>query len=143
MILVAALENLVNSAAHRPLGDTFAQRCAAWFAETPAERTRDQVIFRRLYGARSDILHGSDPDDAVREMILVADAKTERGLEAWLRLHAWLAVDSLVGWYVGYPDDDGGATQFQAALAAAAASADETWQVQRRTLLEGRTYVRG
>lgn len=143
VILVAALENLVNSAAQRPLGDTFAQRCAAWFAETPAERTRDQLIFRRLYGARSDILHGADPAEAVREMIAVADAKSERDLQAWLRLHAWLAVDSLVGWYVGHPDDDGGATRFQAALAAAAASADENWQVQRRTLLEGRAYVRG
>jgi hypothetical protein len=143
VILVAALENLVNSAAQRPLSDTFAQRCAAWFAETPAERTRDQAIFRRLYGARSDILHGGDPADAVREMNTVAPAKTERELHAWLRLHAWLAVDSLVGWYVGHPDDDGGATQFQVALAAAATGTDEDWSAQRRTLLEGRTYVRG
>lgn len=143
VVLVAALENLVNSAAARPLGDTFARRCAAWFAENPAERTRDVPIFRRLYGARSDILHGGDPAGAVREMITVAGAANERGLHAWLRLHAWLAVDSLVGWYGGHPGDDGGATQFQAALADASVSADADWQGKRATLLEGRSHARG
>jgi hypothetical protein len=64
-------------------------------------------------------------------------------LHAWLRLHAWLAVDNLVGWYGGHPDDDGGAAQFQAALADAAASPDSTWQVKRAALLEGRSHGRG
>ncbi|WP_414664809.1 hypothetical protein [Horticoccus sp. 23ND18S-11] len=142
VLLVAALENLVNAAAERPLGDTFARRCAAWFAETPAERTRDQLRFRRLYAARSEILHGADPDAAVRALGVAIDATNERDLFAWLRLHAWIAVDGLVGWYGSHPDDDGGATQFQRALATVA-SADVSWSVQRAALLEGRTHVRG
>jgi hypothetical protein len=76
-------------------------------------------------------------------MITAAGATDERGLHAWLRLHVWLAVDSLVGWYDGHPGDDGGATQFQAALAEAAASPDAGWQVKRAALLEGRTHARG
>ena len=143
VLLVAALENLVNAAADRPLGDVFARRCAAWFAETPDDRTRDQLRFRGLYAARSEILHGADPDAAVRALSVAIDATNERDLSAWLRLHAWIAVDSLVGWYGRHPEDDGGATQFQHALAAAAASADASWSEQRTALLEGRTHVRG
>lgn len=143
VLLVAALENLVNAAADRPLGDTFARRCAAWFAESPDERTRDQLRFRRLYAARSEILHGADPAAAVRALSVAIDAANEREMSAWLRQHAWIAVDSLVGWYGRHPEDDGGATQFQHALAAAAASADASWPEQRAALLEGRTHARG
>lgn len=141
--LVAALENVVNAAADRPLGDTFARRCAAWFAENPDERVRDAPVFRRLYGARSDILHGGDPTDAVRAMITAIGGTNERDLHAWLRLHAWLAVDSLVGWYGRQSDDDGGATQFQTALAEMAASAGADWLANRARLLEGRSHARG
>lgn len=140
---VAAFENLVNAAAHRPLGDTFARRCAAWLAENPAERGRDQRHFRALYGARSDVLHGGDPGDVIRKIRAALDASTDRDVHAWLRLHAWLAVDRLVGWYGAHPDDDGAATQFQARLADAAAGDDESWRAKLAALQEGRSHARG
>ncbi len=142
VLLVAALENLVNPDADRPLGETFARRGAAWFAETPAERPRDHAHFRRLYGVRSDILHGGDPAEALRALAATLDCTGENELRAWLRLHAQLAIDALAGWYAGHPEDDGGATGFRTGLAAAAALPDSEWEERRRTLLEGRHLVR-
>lgn len=143
VLFVAALENIVNAGADRPLGDTFARRCAAWFAENPAERVRDTPGFRRLYGARSDILHGEDPAAALQSLGAAVGADDEQAVRTWLRLHAWLAVDQLAGWYATHPDDDGGASEFRARLAAAAAAPDAAWQAQRQVLLEGRSHVRG
>jgi len=143
VLLVAALENLVNARADRPLGDTFARRCAAWFAENAGERMRDVGRFRRLYGTRSEILHGTDPATALRDMASAIDATPHAEILNWLRLHAWLAVDYLIGWYARHADDDAGATQFQAALAQAANETDEEWKNQRARIVEGRTYARG
>lgn len=140
---VATLENIVNAGADRPLGDTFARRCAAWFAETPAERTRDTARFRRLYGARSDILHGGDPAVAIQALGTALESADENQTRLWLRLHAWLAVDQLAGWYAEQPADDGSASGFRTRLATAAVAADAEWQAQRPFLMKGRSHVRG
>ncbi len=143
VLLVAALENLVNAEANRPLGETFARRCAAWFAENPEERVRDQVCFRQLYAARSDILHGGDPGDALQALAVATANPDAKGLQAWLHLHAWLAVDWLVAWYARHPEDDGAATVFQRAVAGAASAPAGEWAGLRAQLVEGRTYGRG
>jgi hypothetical protein len=137
------LENLFNAQANRPLCDTFARRCAAWFAETPEERFRDQPRFRQLYAARSDILHGGDPSDALQALAAATANADLQGLQQWLHLHAWLTVDWLVAWYARHSDDDGAATVFQKTVAEVANAPAGEWAVHRAQLVEGRTYRRG
>jgi hypothetical protein len=143
VVIVAAFENLVNAKATRPLGDTFASRCAAWFAENSNERTRVQHGFRRLYAARSDILHGGDPATSVRDLIVALGLADELELLSWLRLHSWLAVDCLVGWYGRHPDDDGAASLFQETLKKATAAPADEWPDLLAGIVEGRSRARG
>jgi len=136
------LENLVNARADRPLGDTFARRCAAWFAENPEERIRDQTRFRQLYAARSDILHGGDPSQALQALAGATANPDIPALQRWLHLHAWLAVDWLVAWYARHPEDDGAAAVFETMLAEAANAPTGEWAARRAQLVEGRSHDR-
>ena len=142
VLVVAALENLVNAGVDRPLGDTFARRCAAWFAENPEERGRDRPRFRQLYAARSDILHGGDPSDALQALAGATANADTAALQRWLHLHAWLAVDWLVAWYARHPEDDGAAALFQKMVAEVANAPAGQWAARRAQLVEGRTYGR-
>jgi hypothetical protein len=142
VLVVAALENLVNSGADRPLGDTFARRCAAWFAENPEELARDTPRFRQLYAARSDILHGGDPSEALQALADATANADIRALQGWLYKHTWLAVDWLVVWYAQHPDDDGAAAVFGKTLAELANAPAGQWAARRAQLVEGRTYGR-
>jgi hypothetical protein len=143
VLVVAALENLVNARADRPLGDTFARRCAAWFAENAEERVRDQPRFRQLYAARSDVLHGGDPSDALQALAAATASPDIPALQRWLHLHAWITVDWLVAWYMRHPEDDGAATVFQKMVAELANAPAEEWAARRAQFVEGRTYGRG
>ncbi len=127
VMLVAALENLVNARADRPLGDIYARRCAAWFARDPEDRARDFGGLRQLYGARSDILHGGDPEVALQELAAAVGVTDTADLYRWLRERARWAVDSLVTWYGRHPEEDGAASLFQQTLPPMAGASAEDW----------------
>jgi hypothetical protein len=143
VLLVSALENLVNPDGDRPLGQVFGIRCAAWFAESAEQRRTDVDLFRAFYDARSRIVHGSDPARGMRKLMRAIDGEGEDDLRAWVRLIGWLAIDWLAGWFGHERGDDSSGATFRARLAAAAELDDEPWAAAWAGLVEGRSRARG
>ena len=143
VLLVSALENLLNPDGDRPLGQIFGTRCAAWFAETAEQRESDVALFRAAYDARSSIVHGSDAARSVRKLIKAIDGTTDADLHPWIRSLAWLATDWLVAWFGREPADDASGGAFRDRLVEIADMGDDEWMTARARLVEGRSYVRG
>ena len=142
VLLVSSLENLLNPDGDRPLGQVFAARCAAWFAETAEQRESDVVLFRAAYDARSSIVHGSDAARSMRKLMKAMDGTTDEDLRAWIRLIAWLAIDWLVAWFGHEPADDASGGTFRDRVTAAADMGDDEWAKERAHLVQGRSYDR-
>jgi hypothetical protein len=72
VLTVAALDSLLNPAAERPLGATFARRAAALFGD--ANRSVDDVrqFCKQLYSVRSQLVHGGDPTNPLKKLGLDA-----------------------------------------------------------------------
>jgi hypothetical protein len=143
VLLVSSLENLLNPDGDRPLGQIFAKRCAAWFAETAEQRESDDGMFRAIYDARSSIVHGSDAARSMRKLMKAIDGTADDDLRAWIRLVAWLAIDWLVAWFGHDRADDASGGTFRDCLIEAADMGDDEWRTARARLVEGRSYARG